>query len=79
MVDAAAGADGDVVETPGHQRVEHTLRAGLGHGHGVQHPVAVAQRHHITVHVAQSRAPRHAEEVRKTVVADRHLSHGSRD
>lgn len=79
MVEAAAGADGDVVETPGHQRVEHTLRTGLGHGDGVQRPVAVAQRHQVTVHLARSRAPRYAEEVRATIVADRHLTHGSRD
>lgn len=79
VVEAAAGADGDVVESPGHQRVERTLRTGLGDGHGVQRPVAVAQRHQVAVHLTWGRTPRHAEEVRPTVVADSHLPDGSRD
>lgn len=57
VVEAAAGADGDVVEPSGHQGVEDTLWAGLGHGHGVQRPVAVAQCHQVTVHLTCHRTP----------------------
>lgn len=79
VVGAAAGADGDVVEATRHQGVEDALGAGLGHGHGVQRPVVVAQRHQVAVNITQRRPPRHAEEVCLAVVADGHLAHGSRD
>lgn len=75
VVGAAAGADGDVVEATRHQGVKDALGAGLGHGHGVQRPVVVAQRHQVAVHITRRRPPRHAEEVRLAVVADRHLAH----
>lgn len=79
VVGATAGADGDVVEATRHQGVEDALRAGLGHGHSVQRPVVVAQRHQVAVHITWRWPPRHAEEVRLAVVADRHLAHGSGD
>lgn len=79
LVEAAAGADGDVVEASGHQRVEHTLRTGLGHRHGVQRPVPVTQGHQVTLHLTWSWTPRHAEEVRLTVITDRHLPDSSWD
>lgn len=79
LVEAAAGADGDVVEASGHQRVEHTLRTGLGHRHSVQRPVPVTQGHQVTLHLTWSWTPRHAEEVRLTVITDRHLPDSSWD
>lgn len=79
MVLAAAGADGDVVEATWHQGVEDTLRAGLGHWHGVQRSVLVTQRHQVAVHVAHGWPPWHTEEIRLAIVTDRHLAHGSRN
>lgn len=70
LVPPAAGADGDVVEASGHQRVEDAAGVGLGHDHGVKRPVAVSQGHQVTVHLTCSLAPGHGEEVRSTVVTD---------
>lgn len=79
VVEATARANGDVVEATRHQRVEDTLRAGLGHGHSMQRPVSVTQRHKVAVNVAGGWPPRYTEEVRLTIVADRHLTHCGRD
>ncbi len=78
-VGAAAGGDGDVVETSGHQRVKDALWTGRGNRDGVKCPVTVAQGHQVTVHLTCSRTPRHAEEVHPPVVTNRDLTHCSRD
>lgn len=78
LVDPAAAADGDVVEAAGHQRVEHTLGAGLGHGQSVDRVLSVSENHQVTVHVSDSRTPRDAQEVHPAVITDRHLSHRCR-
>lgn len=57
FVVAAAGGDGDVVETSGHQRVKNTLRTGFRNSQSVNHLLPVSQRHQVTVDVTWSRTP----------------------
>ena len=76
---AAAGADGDVVESSRHQRVKNTLGTGLRHGQRVNRLLPVPQSHQVTVHLTCRRTPRHAKKIGTTIITDRHLAHGGWD
>lgn len=62
--------DADVVQPAGHQRVEYTLRAGLGHGVCVYDVAMVTECDCVLVHLPLCRSPPHIEEIRPTIITD---------
>lgn len=67
--------DADVVQAARHQRVEHTLRAGLGHGVCVYDVAMVTECDCVLVHLPLCRPPPNTEEIWPTVITDRDSTH----